>query len=206
MTNSLETARLVLRPLQLDDAPMYYERVMRDEAVMQPMHFAVHQSVAETERHITQLLEKIERGTHTVWSIFSGSRRPLHRQSRMEPTPHRRCAAGISPGRLTFPKGSAILCGNIGYSVKGSRALTGYYFAQSVWGQGYASEALTTVLDDAFERPDIWRVEAFCRTDNIGSMRVMEKAGMQREALMRMAFASPYSAVPVDSYCYSRVK
>jgi RimJ/RimL family protein N-acetyltransferase len=52
-----------------------------------------------------------------------------------------------------------------------------YFFDPAVWGQGYASEltqACTTFADDALGRRDIL---AFAHRDNVGSQRVLEKAG-----------------------------
>lgn len=56
-------------------------------------------------------------------------------------------------------------------------------------------------------QPEVWRVEALCDVENIGSARVMEKAGMQREALMRKYDTTPnYTEGPKDAYLYARVR
>ena len=52
-----------------------------------------------------------------------------------------------------------------------------YFFEPAAWGQGYASEltlACTAFADDVLGVPEIC---AFAHRDNIGSRRVLEKAG-----------------------------
>jgi RimJ/RimL family protein N-acetyltransferase len=62
----------------------------------------------------------------------------------------------------------------------------GYGLAPRLWGQGLVVEAARAVLDAAFGAyPQLARVRA--RTDgrNAQSLRVLEKLGMKREALLR---------------------
>jgi ribosomal-protein-alanine N-acetyltransferase len=83
----------------------------------------------------------------------------------------------------------------------------GYVLARPYWGKGYMSEALSTVIDWAFTQPDIYRVQAFCDVDNIASARVMEKAGMTREGLLRRYALHPnLSDEPRDAYLYALVR
>ena len=48
-------------------------------------------------------------------------------------------------------------------------------------GNGYATEALTSMLELAFDQLGLHRVTAGCFADNTASWRVMEKVGMRRE-------------------------
>ena len=61
----------------------------------------------------------------------------------------------------------------------------GYELASPYWGKGYATEVAKTLLKFGFTELGLHRVEASCNADNIGSARVMEKIGMQREAHFR---------------------
>lgn len=47
------------------------------------------------------------------------------------------------------------------------------------------SEALEAVMKFGFEHLDLVRIQAFCMVENIGSARVMEKAGMLYEGTRR---------------------
>ncbi|MEZ7500275.1 GNAT family N-acetyltransferase [Flavobacterium sp. Arc3] len=49
------------------------------------------------------------------------------------------------------------------------------------WGKGYGTEALNRILDFGFEDLKLHRIQAGCAVDNIGSIKVLEKAGMLRE-------------------------
>jgi ribosomal-protein-alanine N-acetyltransferase len=57
----------------------------------------------------------------------------------------------------------------------------GYALARTYWSKGYMTEALQAVLAFAFKELDANRVFAICEIQNIGSFRVMEKAGMKRQ-------------------------
>jgi [ribosomal protein S5]-alanine N-acetyltransferase len=55
----------------------------------------------------------------------------------------------------------------------------GYFFEPAAWGRGYATEltlACTTFADDVLGLPEI---RAFARPENVGSRRVLEKAGFE---------------------------
>lgn len=55
----------------------------------------------------------------------------------------------------------------------------GCSIARSSWGCGFASEALAAALDYLTQQEGIRTVKAWCAADNIGSRRIMEKAGMR---------------------------
>jgi RimJ/RimL family protein N-acetyltransferase len=65
------------------------------------------------------------------------------------------------------------------------RAELGYWIAVPHWGRGYATEAAAAMVDYAFGTLGLRRVVAHCLTRNVGSARVMEKVGMQREGTLR---------------------
>ena len=55
----------------------------------------------------------------------------------------------------------------------------GYYFHPATWGRGYATEltaACTSIADHVLRLPE---VRAFARRENVGSRRVLEKAGFE---------------------------
>ena len=47
------------------------------------------------------------------------------------------------------------------------------------WGKGFAGEAVKEVIIYLTEHEDMHNVRAWCAADNIGSRKVMEKAGME---------------------------
>ncbi|MCC3373157.1 GNAT family N-acetyltransferase [Cohnella sp. REN36] len=59
----------------------------------------------------------------------------------------------------------------------------GYYLDQALNGRGYTSDALRLVVDFAFNELKLHRVEAGVMPHNEKSIRVVEKAGFEREGL-----------------------
>jgi [ribosomal protein S5]-alanine N-acetyltransferase len=83
----------------------------------------------------------------------------------------------------------------------------GYVLARSFWGQGLMTEALREVADWAMRQPDVWRIGDVCDVENVGSARVMEKAGLSREGLLRRWMMHPnVSDAPRDCFIYARVR
>lgn len=66
-----------------------------------------------------------------------------------------------------------------------SQAEIGWAFSPDHQGHGYATEAVIELVRICFEELDVRRVTAVAFADNTPSVRVMEKAGLQREALYR---------------------
>jgi len=104
-------------------------------------------------------------------------------------------------------KENEILIGMFGLHPMNLKIEVGYALARPYWGQGYMTEVLHAVNAWALAQPDIFRVQAFCDVENIGSARVMEKAGMEREGLLRRYVLHPnVSDEPRDVYLYAIVK
>lgn len=61
----------------------------------------------------------------------------------------------------------------------------GYWIGEPFWGNGYATEAVKLLVDFAFQELDLLRVYAYIFEYNIGSMRVLEKTGFEKEAIIK---------------------
>ena len=61
----------------------------------------------------------------------------------------------------------------------------GYYIAEEYWGKGIMTEAVKQLCDYVFSNTDIIRIYAEPFSYNIGSCRVLEKAGFQYEGTLR---------------------
>ncbi|MBL3644630.1 GNAT family N-acetyltransferase [Bacillus sp. RHFB] len=64
-------------------------------------------------------------------------------------------------------------------------ALIGYYLDQKNNGNGYTTEAVNLVIDYAFRTLSLHRIEAGVMPNNIGSIRVLEKAGFHKEGIAK---------------------
>lgn len=86
------------------------------------------------------------------------------------------------------------------------RVETGYVLARAHWGKGYMTEALRAVIEACFQNPGIYRFEACCHVQNQASWRVMEKAGMKYEGVLRRFHRMQAFPEPVDVRIYSMVR
>ncbi|MGK0386548.1 MAG: ribosomal-protein-alanine N-acetyltransferase [Patiriisocius sp.] len=69
------------------------------------------------------------------------------------------------------------------------------------WNQGYATETVKQVLAFGFSKLALHRIEAGCAVDNIGSFKVLEKAGFVREGRCRQTL--PLVSGWSDNYEYA---
>lgn len=65
------------------------------------------------------------------------------------------------------------------------RCEIGYSLRRDLWGRGLATEAVGRVIDFAFDRLDLRRIEADVDPRNEGSLRVLAKLGFVKEGLFR---------------------
>jgi RimJ/RimL family protein N-acetyltransferase len=83
----------------------------------------------------------------------------------------------------------------------------GYVLAREHWGKGLMAEAVSDLGKAALALPSIFRVQAFCDTDNSQSRRTLEKAGFAREGTLHRWVIHPnVSPEPRDCYMYALVR
>lgn len=79
-----------------------------------------------------------------------------------------------------------------------------YKLLPKYWGKGYATEVSKGLIRAGFEDFHLHKVEAGVATDNIQSIRVLEKSGMIREGLRRKIL--PIRGEWKDNYHYAIVE
>ena len=80
----------------------------------------------------------------------------------------------------------------------------GYWLGEPYWGRGITSEALAAVVDYAMLQFGLIRLEAPVFEWNPASMRVLEKCGFVREAILRSGAIKDGKVT--DLYLYALVK
>ena len=91
--------------------------------------------------------------------------------------------------------------------LRAHRADFGYVLNRAWWRRGLGTEAATAVVDWASRLEHVHRVWATCDTANIGSARVLEKAGLTREGVLRRWDVKPnIGPEPRDAFVYARVR
>ncbi len=74
------------------------------------------------------------------------------------------------------------------YSKDHKRAEIGYDLLKEHWGKGYMTEAVRTIIGYGFETLGLVRIEATVDTENIGSIKVLEKTSFKHEGTLRKRF------------------
>jgi ribosomal-protein-alanine N-acetyltransferase len=151
----LETPRLILRKVTLDDLEDMFA-YSSDEETTRFLRWGPHKTLADTENYLREVLRQYERDQDGPWGVE-------HKQT----------------GRLI---GAIHL---MAINAPHSKAEIGFVLSRPYWNKGLMSEALARVLGYAFESIGLNRVEGFCLVDNLAGMRVLEKAGMKQQGVLR---------------------
>ena len=84
---------------------------------------------------------------------------------------------------LMIHRAEQTLIGNLGFGGKPHQEGTveiGYEVLFKYRNQGYAFEASKALVDWVSSQPNLKRIVAYCSHDNAGSIRILEKLGMQQ--------------------------
>lgn len=143
------------------------------------------------------------------WSTYE----PLHRDAfYTEQEQYKKILEGLQMMALKreysfgiYSNETDILIGHISlYAIKKlpySSAFVGYAMDEQFTKRGIATEAVKLVTKFAFNYLNLHRIEAYISPKNIGSIRVVEKIGFQKEGLLReLLFINGYW---VDHYLYA---
>lgn len=101
----------------------------------------------------------------------------------------------------------AMPLGLLNFSGSGHSVSLGFGLARHSWGRGYGKEVACAAVEWLLHRPPVWRVWAYCDTENVASARVLEQIGMIYEGTARRYAVHPnISANPRDCYLFAKVK
>jgi RimJ/RimL family protein N-acetyltransferase len=110
------------------------------------------------------------------------------------------------PYAITETESGRVL-GVIEARLRGHQVELGYVLAQESWGTGFATEAVSAIKDWALSEPEIWRVWAYVDVDNIASGRVLQKAGLEPEGVLRRFAVHPnVSDEPRDCWVFAATR
>ena len=153
MMKELETSRLNLRRLSMEDLYDYYERLMSDGEVTKYTSLEPHQDIGESLEAIERTLQRYEDGDCCLWAVV------LKEDERLIGT------IELLDIREKEKSGS-FLC----------------LLAKKWWNRGYATEAVKEVFRFATEELGIRKIRADHMAHNTAAGRVMEKVGMKQVA------------------------
>ncbi|MGZ3782876.1 MAG: GNAT family N-acetyltransferase [Pseudobdellovibrionaceae bacterium] len=156
---TLETSRLVLRPIELTDAESIFEYA-KNPNVCKYTLWEAHQSVEDSLKYIQEY----------VFGYYSrGVPEPL----------------GITLKEAPQKVIGTVGCF---WTSKLSKSMElAYAIGEEYWGQGLVAEASQVLMDYCFKEFSVKRIQARCKTENSASARVMEKVGMTYEGTLKSA-------------------
>ncbi len=153
---TLDTARLILRPLALDDAPVLAKLAGRREIADTTISIPHPYSEEKAKEWIKGHIEGAIRDKEVVFAVLTKADRQL-------------------VGTI----------GLRDIDQEHSQAEMGFWVAVECWRQGYATEAGRRVLQFGFEGLKLTRIYAHHMLRNPASGRVLEKIGMRKEGVLR---------------------
>lgn len=114
----------------------------------------------------------------------------------------------LSRTYATIERDSGRLVGHFSLQLKAPHRVSfGYVLASSWWGKGFMTELVSEVVAWSLRQDGVWRVEAGCDVENLASARVMEKAGLVCEGILRRWLVHPnIGPEPRDCFSYALVQ
>ncbi|MEI8134199.1 MAG: GNAT family protein [bacterium] len=152
---TLETERLLIRPLALPDAEAIFEYAS-DPDVSKYVLFDTHRTIDDSIAFINQVLNCYSNNEPSALAII------LKPENKLIGT-----------------------IGYLNWHDQHKRIEIGYALSAKYWNQGIVTEASICLINFLFSASDLNRIEARCKVENIGSSRVMEKVGMKYEGTLR---------------------
>ena len=147
--HELETDRLLLRKLQMEDVYEYYERLFGDADVSRYMLFEPHQDISESLESLQRKLDRYEEGECYCWGVTEKGDDSL---------------IGLIELLRFDPRDNS--CSFV------------YMLGCNYWNRGYGTEMLKAVFRFAFEELGVERITVDHMTKNAASGGAMRKAGM----------------------------
>ncbi|GED70546.1 putative ribosomal-protein-alanine acetyltransferase [Brevibacillus reuszeri] len=154
----LHTDSIYLRPLREQDAAELLELRMSNQnflAPFEPIRPASFLTLEGQQQQVAQAILDFENGTGFAFGVFLSEKDEMI-------------------GRVALS--------NVVHGVW-QNATLGYFMDQSCNGRGYTTAAVGLVLQYAFTKAKLHRVQAGVMPRNLGSIRVLEKNGFRYEGL-----------------------
>lgn len=166
----IETERLILRKLTIEDAADMFEYAS-EPLVSQFVPWEVHKSIEDSREFLRFILNGYEKNNKLTWAIELKSEQKMI-------------------GTMDFVK----------WTDKHYRAEIAYVLSHHYWGKGFTHEAARALTEFGFDKMGLNKVEASIVPDNFQSQRVLEKLGMTREGVARQHFLMKGELIDLAAY------
>jgi [ribosomal protein S5]-alanine N-acetyltransferase len=155
-TRALETDRLILRKMCLDDTQSVFDHWLSDERVSDHRVSPAHKTVVDTKMRMEKIVNGYDSNEFYYWGIVLKDGNDL--------------IGEIDLYNFDPSTGNCEVSYSIGYDW---------------WNKGYGTETLKAVVEFAFIHMNVHKLSAVHNTDHPASGRIMEKAGMKQEGVIR---------------------
>ncbi len=91
-------------------------------------------------------------------------------------------------------------CGYNSLDFENEKAEIGYDIAKNHWGNGFAPESISSLIDYAFDTLHFHRIEAKVEPENVNSVRVLNKLGFTYEGTLRQCEKSKDRFIDLQMY------
>ena len=174
-TKTLETRRLILRQYRMEDAEVMYRNWANDERVVRYLTWPVHADT-EVSRKVTQMwVDSYAQENYYQWAIELKE-------------------IGEIIGSIS----------GVHQNDEIEEVELGYCIGHAWWGNGYMAEALQEVIRFMFEEVGMNRIKAIHDVENVNSGKVMRKAGMKKEGVLRQAARNNRGLIDIAVYAILR--
>ncbi len=170
----LETPRLILRPMRMQDDKDLYAYAS-DPEVSKYVLWDAHKSLMQSRQFLRAALRQYRKGMPASFAIVLKS-------------------SGRMIGTI----------GYMWINTDHRSAEVGYSLAREHWNQGLMTEALRCVLQHGFDTLHLNRIEAQHDVDNPASGHVMQKVGMRYEGTLRQRLTNKGRPIDVALYAILR--
>ncbi|MCL2860260.1 MAG: GNAT family N-acetyltransferase [Oscillospiraceae bacterium] len=173
----IETGRLILRKFTLDDVDGMYNNWASDFETSKMLDWDVHENREVTLSVISNWIKEYEKLFYFNWVVEL--------------------------------KENGEIIGNIEIrrcKLRDEICEIGYCYGSKYWNNGYASEALRAVIQFLINEVGVRIVEAKYISGNPASGKVMEKAGMKKDAVLRARVINKNTGDVNDFVIYSIMK
>jgi len=152
---TLRTKRLLLRPLNEQDAPALFG-IFSDARVARYLARGAWSSISLAHERIARDIDAMSTGKYLCLGVVRRDDEKLIGE-----------------------------CSLFNGSQQSRRAEMGYALSHETWGQGYINEALQALLEHGFSQMGLNRVEADIDPRNLASAKTLERLGFQKEGHLR---------------------
>lgn len=175
-TRILETERLILRKFSMDDVDAMFNNYGRDLNVTKYLNWKTHETLEDSKESIKLFMSKYDDNLFH-WAVLIKDSNEL--------------IGDIAVNRIDN---------------RNNNCEVGYQFGSRYWGNGYATETLKVVLDYLLNDCEFYLVECRHTSSNVASGKVMEKAGMIKDAILPNRRYNKYTNKYEDLIVYSKIK